>query len=841
MLTAGDLRCEYLTDPLGVDTPAPRFSWRLCDAAPVRGRRQSAYQVIVERDGVRLWDSGHIASGQSVNIVYAGIPLESAWDCRWRVRVWDEHGSPTAWSEEARFVMGLLDPSDWDGAWIGCAQAEAHQHLWFRKPFTLDALPDRAFSYVCSIGYHELYINGGRVGDAVLTPGVTNLQKRALYLCYDVTAFLQLGRNVVALWTGPGWARADGSFGKGVWQQTPMFRCHVEISGREPVCSDETWRCAVSSSENIGLWKGGGQGTYGGERIDARRYQPAWNAVAFDDTGWPAAKRGEQALALSSALFEPDRKVETVRPVAIESRPGAWRIDMGRNYTGWFEIILRGGREGDVVKLQTANRAEETLEYDQESEYVFDATGQGTFCHRFNWMAGRWVTIVGRCAAPRPEDIRGYAITNDRRRTGSFECSDPLLNAIYETDLRTYLANTVNGVVMDCPHRERYGYGEIALACTWGCGLPNYESAALYTKMARDWCDVQSEDGMVNTIAPQPYLGAGGTLWSSAPVTLSWEFYRAYGDRRLLEEAYPVMKRWLDYLHAAVVDDGTLMPYAKASRFLGDWATPHGSEYGDTPAAQLFNNCVYAYDLMVLEQTAGILGRRDDAMTFRERLESLRASVHARFYNPDTGTYLDGRQLSMLFPLYTRITPEPLRQTVFEGFVRALTEKGYLDTGSSGLPILLKYVTEDLGRPDLLFPCLIRTAFPGYGYFLARKETAWPEYWEVDGIKSRIHTCYTGIAGYFTKGLGGIQADPESPGMQRFIIRPGLVEGVAYARTTTTTLYGTIVSHWKREGDSVMLDVVIPPNCSAKVYLPKTPAGGVHVVEVPAGRHAFRC
>lgn len=239
-------------------------------------------------------------------------------------------------------------------------------------------------------------------------------------------------------------------------------------------------------------------------------YQPGWNAVGFDDASWLPAARGEQSLELSAALFEPDRKVETLRPVGIEPRDGAWRIDFGRNFTGWFEIRLRGGRKGEVVKIQTANRTEETLEYDQESEYIFDATGEGTFCHRFNWMAGRWVTLVGLPTAPRLEDVAGYVVTNDRKRTGTFECSDPLLNAIYETDVRTYIANTVNGAVMDCPHRERYGYGEVALACTWGCGLPNYESAAFYTKAARDWRDVQSEDGMVNTIAPQPYLGAGG-------------------------------------------------------------------------------------------------------------------------------------------------------------------------------------------------------------------------------------------------------------------------------------------------------------------------------------------
>lgn len=840
MLTLQNLRCEYMTDALGVDTPAPRFGWRLSEDSPVRGRAQSAYQVIVERvtpgGRVGLWDSGRVASDECVHVEYAGATLGSAWDCRWRVRVWDENGIASAWSDEARFVTGLLRAADWVGEWIRCGQAQDHQHPWFRKTFDLDAVPSTALAYVCSIGYHELYVNGTRIGDAVLTPGVTNLAKRSLYMTYDITPALRPGRNVVALWTGPGWARADGSFGKGVWKQTPMFRAQLHFDGIARVCSETTWRCAISSSENIGLWKGGGQGTYGGERIDARRYVHNWSATDLDDSTWSGVDTGTQSLELSSAIFEPDRKVETLRPVAIEPRDGAWRIDMGRNYTGWFQIDLRGGREGEVVKIHTANRLEESLEYDQESEYIFDATGEGTFCHRFNWHAGRWVTIHGLRTPPRVEDIRGYVVTNDRVRYGSFECSNGLLNAIYETDLRTYLCNTVNAAVMDCPHRERYGYGEVALACTWGCAIPNFDSAAMYTKAARDWFDVQSDDGMVNTIAPQPYLGAGGTLWSSAPVTLTWEFYRAYGDRRLIERAYPVIQRWLEYLNKSVTADGVLMPYARTSRFLGDWATPHGSEYGDTPAAQLFNNCVYAYDLMVMVEICRILGRTDDATLYADRLANLRASAHQYFYNPDTGRYVDGWQMSMLFPLYTRITPEPLRATVLDAFKRDLAGKSYMDTGSPGLPIMFKYVLEDLNAPELLFPALMRTAFPGYGFFLARQETAWPEYWEVDGIESRIHTCYTSVAGYFIKGIGGIQ--PASHGMKRIDIRPFCPEPLTYARTTTASLYGPITCNWKRDGAKMTVEIIAPPNTTAIVHLPVTSLAGVTESGVPLDRAA---
>jgi alpha-L-rhamnosidase len=276
--------------------------------------------------------------------------------------------------------------------------------------------------------------------------------------------------------------------------------------------SDPSWKCRISSSENLGKCRGGGQGEFGGELIDARRHVPDWNMPSYDDHDWASASAFPVSRILSASMLEPDRKVETLAPASITGENGRYTVDMGRNYTGWFEINLRNGKAGDMVKITTANRPGPTVEFNQESRYIFDASGSGTFCHRFNYMAGRWVTIEGLSFEPKPQDIRGYVVTNDRKRTGKFDCSNELFNKIYETDLRTYLACTVNGVTMDCPHRERYGYGEVALACSWGCGIPNFESAPFYRKVARDWFDVQREDGFVNTIAPQVYKGAGGTL-----------------------------------------------------------------------------------------------------------------------------------------------------------------------------------------------------------------------------------------------------------------------------------------------------------------------------------------
>ena len=224
-VSATDLRCEYLTDPLGIDAQPPRLSWKLVDSNKTRGQKQTAYQIVVTSDSpdgtataADVWDSGKVNSPTSVNNVYAGAALTSGQNCTWRVRVWDKDGNPTKWSPEARFSMGLLEPSDWKGDWIRYKEADNIKHIWYRKNFSLESVPSRAFVHLASIGYHELFVNGQRIGTRVLSPGVTNLEKRALYVTYDIARELKEGDNVIAVWTGPGWARSDGSYGNASWQ-----------------------------------------------------------------------------------------------------------------------------------------------------------------------------------------------------------------------------------------------------------------------------------------------------------------------------------------------------------------------------------------------------------------------------------------------------------------------------------------------------------------------------------------------------------------------------------------------------------------------------------------------
>lgn len=825
-----NLQCEYLTNPLGIDVRQPRFTWKIIDTGHTRGQKQTAYQVLVstshallDADKGDLWDSKKTPSERSALVQYAGKPLSSGQDCCWKVKIWDKDGKPSPWSETARFSMGLLEHKDWQGPWIKHPDAPEEKHIWFRKSFTMKHKSARAFAYVASVGYHELYINGQKADDRVLAPALTRLDKRVLYVTYDVTSLLQPGKNTIAIWYGPGWSRWD------FYKTHQALRVQMNSFDSEgesfSIASGTDWKCSESSSENTGKCK---FRNHGGELIDARKAFPNWNSVKIDDSGWTNALETTIDAELSAQMVEPDKIIEEI-PAKEITGSNPYLVDMGKNFTGFIKIRIKGEKEGTTVTIRVADATDKAQDAGQMSQYICDGSSTGTFENRFNYVAGRYITIEGLSSKPAPADITGYAVSTDFKRTASFKCSNDLFNKIYETDLWTFRANTVNGYTMDCPHRERLGYGEVAWATSWGCGLPNYRSGAFYTKFVRDWCDVQTENGWIPHVAPQGDSHFwGGPLWSSAPVTTAWELYRCYKDKKLIAQVYPTAKRWLDYLNDNI-KDGLLYPYIKhKGKFLGDWAAPKGrKEWTGTPESLLFNNCVYAMILGMGIEFAEALEKQDDAKLYSKRLEALRQRIHEHFYNPEKQVYLEGWQVHLAFPMYTKATPSKLIPAVRENFQKEILKNHpYLDMGSSGLPVLLHYMIEETEDNEILFTHMNKKTRPGYGYFIERNQTTWPEYWSVD-TSSRIHTCYTGIASWFIKGIGGVRSDPNNYGYKSFIIKPAIVGDLSYANTTTESAYGTIVSNWKKTKSGIEMHIEIPVNSSAIVYVPAQKASSV--------------
>lgn len=843
-LTPTDLRCEYRKDPLGIDNTEPRFSWKLNDTERKRGQEQGGWQVLVSSsmenlDAGRgdLWDSGGIKSAESQHRVYAGKPLESGQTCYWKVRVRDNSGNLSDWSPPAKFSMGLLKPQDWKGRWIQRKDQEMTDHNWFRKNFQLKEAPDLAYVYLASFGYHELYVNGQKVGDGVMNPVSSFMKKRLPYLTYQIADYLKPGDNVIAVWHAAGWARWPRVT---EYRKPPfLFKAQVEIesaSGKTALVTDKSWKCARSHSEYIGPWD---ILDFGGERVDDRRKVPDWNQAGFDDTAWENAVvfGGRVPAILSAQMVEPQVKYEKIVPASVTPADGGkYVIDMGRNYTGYFQINLRGGTAGQTVTFEVANRIEPGKPscYGQKSEYVFGESGEGTFTNRFNVAGGRWVTVTGLDYQPELSDIAGHVITNDRKRTSKFECSSPLLNRFYQINLDTYLANTLDGILMDCPHRERRGWGEVSVAALYGDALPNFESGAYMDQYMQYQRDAQLPDGQIRGIINEqdrPFF-----MWkANNPLTI-WATYQMLGDKKMLQDNYASMEKWMDWLlsRSNFKTGGALIIGTQGKREfpgLGDWCTPKGNfwDSSNSPEAAHFNNCLYAYMLDNAVNIATALGKTDDARKYEERLAVQRKATHELTYNPSTGDYGNGQQINQAFALIAGVTPESERKKVYDRLVdEMLYEFPYYDTGSSGQGLYTRYFTEYGERMDLIYELLRDEAHPSYGYFIAQDETTWPERWSSVG-GSRIHTCYTGIGGYFIKGFGGIRPDPEHPGMRRFLVKPSPVGDLTYANTSFESPYGTIVSNWKRTGETASFHIEVPPNSRAKLYIPAV--GREHVKE----------
>ncbi len=842
-LRAAELRCEYLVDPLGIDVAQPRLSWRMEPVDPTaRGLRQSAYQILVAGDSAELeadrgdlWDSGRRESDRSTLVEYQGKPLRSQAPCCWKVRIWDQDGRASPWSRPAKWSMGLLNPADWKAQWIGAAgqAAQPRNDLWFRKTFSLAAKPKRAMMYVASLGYHELYVNGKKAGDRVLAPSISDLSQRARYVTYDVADYLQAGANAVALWRAPGWA----DFAEFEVQDKPLAMAQLEIipsAGRPmQVVTDATWKTRVSPLAPIGGWT---FWNFGGERYDAAKELPLWNSPQLDDSAWAAAAVFAPKVRLSAEIVEPNRRLETIEPVEITSPgPGRYRVDMGRNYAGWFEIRMKGS-PGQKVTFQFAERPEQAMTYNQASEFIFGNSGEGTFCHRFNYAAFRWVTISGLSTAPGKDDIRGYLISTDTDRVGRFECSDPYFNRLYEMSLWTFRSLSLGGYTVDCPHRERLGYGGDAHA-TMETALMNFGMGAFYTKWLADWRDVQRPDGDMPYTAPTRG-GGGGPAWGGICVTLPWQVYLHYGDRRILRESYPTMQRWIAFLQSKSRNH-LLQKWGGIWDFLGDWVPPgKGQNVGervDERSTWLFNNCYYRDNMATIAKVAELLGKTEEAAAYRQEAEAIARATQREFFNADNNSYAGGEQLYEAMPLLMGVVPESLQTPVMDRLEHEIvvSKKGHIDTGIHGTAYLIKLLLQR-NRNDLVFQMANQRTYPGWGYMLDRGATTLWEQW--DGQNSLLHSSFVSIGSWFIEGLAGIRLDPNQPGYKHFLIRPGIVGDLHWARGEFDSLYGKIGSEWKVTAGQLLLTIDVPPNTSATIFVPTDKPASVLESGKPAGQ-----
>jgi alpha-L-rhamnosidase len=848
-LPPAHLKCEYLTNPLGIISPSPRFSWIPED--PKRGTAQAAYQVIVspERDFIEkeigdYWDSGRVDSDNTTGIRYSGVPLWNGKTYFWRVRWWDQWDNASPWSEVSFFEMGLLHDRSWKAKWISKKEVPQFESkgsvlqgqylgdivqslgLYFRREFEAAGVIKKARAYVCGLGYYELRLNGRKVGDHVLDPAQTDYKKGALNSVYDITDLIK-EKNAVGMILGNG--RHIKNYGYG----HPRLILQIELEHAnelvDRIISDETWKVSTGPLQENGI--------YSGERYDASLEQPGWDEPGFDDSSWEnaAAVRG---TSLSPQVFPPIRVTETLKPVRLWSlQPGIHIADFGQNFSGWVRLRVRGPK-GTTIKLRHAELINEdgTLNVlpNQNAEatdvYILKGDGEEIYEPRFTYHGFRYVEITGFPGEPAPEDVEGRFVHSDVEKTGDFVCAHGLLNRIHKNVIWGQLSNLMS-IPTDCPQRdERHGWlGDAHLSAEEA--ILNFDMAAFFTKYLEDIRLAQKEDGSLPDVVP-PYierLYPADPAWGIAYLELAWLMYFYYDDLRILGRHYTPMKKYADFLTRNA--EGNII--TKLGKY-GDWCPPGSVSPKETPL-ELTSTWCYYRAVKLISIFAKILGRDDDARSYAKLAEEIKTSFNAEFLAE--GQYASHRisptdnspnQTSNLLPLYLDLVPPEKRDKILKGLFHNIVKEWdyHLNTGILGTRYLLDVLCRN-GGEETAYKIVTQTSYPGWGYMVEEGATTLWERWENltgSGMNSHNHIMLGSVDAWFYRFVAGLRC--QEPGWRKIIIRPPLFAELSEASAKVMTIRGAACASWRRQDGLFELAVRIPVGSAADVFVPVFEEGG---------------
>jgi len=759
-----------------------------------------------------LWSSGKVTSPDQVMVPYSGSELTSRQQCWWRVRVWRSVDEVSSWSDPERFGVGVIGDDRVKGDYIGYTMVPGKEPI-LRKSFTVNTLPERAILYVNSLGYHEAYINGTAVSDAVLNPAVSQLDKRSLIVTYDVSSLLKKGENEIALWTGYGWYR-PATF-EAVYEG-PLVKAElgaVTADGFESIVwTDSSWSGAWSGYQDYDSWM---PHHFGGETIDAKVVPQSMDKAALDKLEWHEVEVVKiDGIEATPQMCEPCVIQEVITAKSVEpDGKGRWIVDFGQVVNAMLDIKLP---QISVDYNPSAGfcDAMENGVFNPVSKNYYRPSGSpegDRFVNKFNHHVFRYVILEGVPTAPAPEDIKALRMRTDYKVASTFESSDKDMNAIHDMVRHTLENLAFDGYMVDCANIERLGYGGDGNASTLSLQIM-FETSPLYTNWLQAWKDVIREDGGLPHTAPCPYRAGGGPYWCGFIVQAPWRTYMSYGDTRLLERCYPTMRHWLEYVDAYTVD-GLLKKWPDTDYrgwYLGDWAAPDGVNVSEPESVDLVNNCSLCQVYKELEVIAGIVGHKEDAEEYKARYDALSKRINETLYHPEECVYGSGSQVDMVYPMLVGIVPEELEgQVKSKLFERtASVYDGHLKTGLVGVPVITEWAT--IAREcDWMYGMLKQRSYPGYLYMIDNGATGTWEHWNAQ--RSRLHNCYNGIGSWFYQALGGII--PTEPGYRHIIIEPQVPEGLEKVSVTQETPYGTIAV--TRDGGNLHFE--LPVGVSATV------------------------
>ena len=909
------LRCEYRVNPQGIDERQPRLTWQV--TSPERGAKQTAYQILVAssrellaKNSGDLWDSGKVASAETVNLVYAGKPLASRQPCFWKVCVWNENGQ-AAWSEPAQWTMGLLQPDDWRGAYISYHDdtpvwkatgslflPPAHQ---FRKEFDAGKTIQRATIYATALGIYELQLNGQRVGDAYFAPGWTDYHQRAYYNTYDVTPLVKRGKNAIGAWLADGWYSGYIGFGlltgigtekigRYTYGKTPALMAQLEIEytdgSREIVGTDKSWKVTGDGPVREADF-------LMGESYDARRETTGWTQPDYDDSKWSPAMLASEAGSVPATFYEfanpkqpgdkiqvkghpvdlgfrrplklealpgvPVRATQEITPVAITSPTnGIYIFNLGQNFAGVARLKVKGPagtkiqlRFGEMLYPDGRLMTENLRKARAVDTYILrgDAAGEEWTPH-FTFHGFQYVEVSGYPGRPNKDAITGIVLHSDTPLTSGFECSDPMANRLFKNVVWTQRANFID-LPTDCPQRdERFGWmGDAQIYAH--CATLNADVAAFYTKWLREVMEAQRPSGAFPGYCPYPFQHGWdfGTAWCDAGVICPWTVWQAYGDTRIIERCWPFMVKFMDWRKAT------------STNYLG---IVHGNDWGDwlsfgkkTPLDYV-DTVYFAYTAELMAEMAAAIGKTTEAAKYMDMSARVRQAFQNKYLQPD-GTLTINTQTAYALALFANLIPENLRAKSGKILADKIitgesAEDSGMTTGFLGTRPLLPVLTS-VGENNLAVKLFQSRKFPSWGYEVSQGATTIWERWNSytkeygfggkDGqqnasMNSFAHYSFGAVCEWMINDLAGIQSD--GVGYQKIIIHPNPPspdsnperKPIDWVNAHYDSIRGRIVSNWKRTPGRFDLDVEIPANTTATVYLPAANAESVRV-----GRHSL--
>lgn len=843
MLAIWKVKVNYLQTLAGTGKN-PQFSWVI--KADHYNVVQTAYEMKIIKQGEELpvYCSGKVYTEQSAHVIADSFRMESLTTYEVYIKVWDNWGEISQWSDPCIFISALLSEEEWCAPFISMEtekDKDISKGTYVRGCFYLDKPVKKAYMVSTALGLYHSYINGEKAGRDEMTPGWTVYRSRLLYQTYDVTDLVQEGENVWSAHLGAGWYKGkmgiDGvrNMGGKVTAFSGQLLIRYQDGTTKTVVTDRSWKGCDSPILFSEI--------YDGEIYDSRMEQEGWNQKGFDDSAWNYVRQVEQRTDI---LVPQDacklREIFRIPAKEIFVTPeGDTIVDFGQNMAGWVHVSV-DGKAGEKVVLNhfevldshgnvymdNLRTAKETL------VYICNGKGKTVYRPAFTYQGFRYLKVAAYPGIVKKENFIAYAVSSDMEEIGSFSCSDVRINQL-QHNIEWGLMSNFFDVPTDCPQRdERLGWtGDAQIFCRTAAYLRNVYP--FFSKWLKDLAAEQSEEGAVSHVVPNVLAepdkkvrqlekeGFAAAGWADAAVIIPWTMYLMYGDTRIIEEQYESMKAWIDFMNNRAEDYIWEFP----GQF-GDWASldaEEGSCQGATPV-EMISTAYFAYSTNLFAKMAGAIGNTEDKKQY-EKLKTLIIDSYRRHFIH--GGHISARtQTAQIITLYFGLAEEKDRPGIVHDLLQLLEENGgHINTGFIGTPYFCHALSQN-GCVNEAFELLMKEDFPSWLYQIKMGATTIWEHW--DGIKpdgtmwspgmnSFNHYAYGAIGEWLYRAVAGIEADEKNPGYKHIIFQPHTFGTLNGAAAHYESIYGTVRSAWSKEKETVFLTVEVPVNSTAEIVL----------------------